>query len=240
MLPRTRRTVRILTRALSTELCSAGLWAQKTNFFVSFEHQDINASRESHFAVPTVEERGLFGFGAVGLRTIEEDDQGNPLPPSPVLPGSPIGSAFFSLYPFPNNPIGPYGRNTYSEILPADADGTIFSVRLDHPNIQAFGADHSLTGRYNFTDDDTILPVTGEAIFSSLRALVRTQNLSLIFSSTFSSKVVNQARFSFGRTTLGFEEVRNSALLPSSTLPNEPFLLNAPFVINATLPTINR
>ncbi|HJQ71134.1 MAG TPA: carboxypeptidase-like regulatory domain-containing protein [Blastocatellia bacterium] len=224
------------TRAQYGFVLGGPLGSEKTNFFVSFEHQDLNASRESHFAVPTVEERGLFGFGAVGLRTIEEDDQGNPLPGRPVLPASPIGGAFFSLFPFPNNPLGPYGRNTYSEVLPADADGTIFSFRLDHPNIRAFGADHSLTGRYNFTDDDTILPVTGEAIFSSLRALTRTQNLSLIFSSTFSSRVVNQARFSFGRTTLGFEEVRNSQLLPSSTLPGEPFLLNAPLLINATEP----
>jgi hypothetical protein len=223
------------TRAQYGFVLGGPLGSQKTNFFVSFEHQDINASRESHFAVPTVEERGLFGFGDVGLQTIPSDGQA----PSPVLPASPIGAAFFSLFPFPNNPIGPYGRNTYSEVLPADADGTIFSARLDHPNIRAFGADHSLTGRYNFTDDDTILPVTGEAIFSSLRALVRTQNLSLIFNSTFSSRVVNQARFSFGRTTLGFEEVRNSALLPSSALPNEPFLLNAPFLFNATLPMFN-
>jgi hypothetical protein len=223
------------TRAQYGFVLGGPLGSAKTNFFVSFEHQDINASRESHFAVPTVEERGLFGFGAVGLQTIESGNQ----IPSPVLPGSPIGSAFFSLFPFPNNPIGPYGLNTYSEVLPADADGTIFSFRLDHPNIRAFGAEHSLTGRYNFTDDDTILPVTGEAIFSSLQALVRTQNLSLIFSSTFSSKIVNQARFSFGRTTLGFEEVRNSALLPSSLLPNEPFLLNAPFFFNATEPMLN-
>ena len=109
-------------------------------------------------------------------------------------------------------------------------------MRLDRPTILAFGDEHSLSGRYNFTDDDTILPVTGEAIFSSLRALVRTQNLSVIFNSTFSPKVVNQARFSYGRTTLGFEEVRNPSLLPSTALPGEPFLLNAPFIINATEP----
>ena len=222
------------TRAQYGFVLGGPLGSPNTNFFVSFEHQDVNASRESHFAVPTVEDRGLFGLGARGLRTVEATGPGQP-----VLPASPIGGAFFSLFPFPNNPGGPYGLNTYSEVLPADADGTIFSVRLDRPTIRAFGADHSLTGRYNFTDDDTILPVTGEAIFSSLRALVRTQNLSVIFSSTFSPKVVNQARFSFGRTTLGFEEVRNSQLLPSDALPGEPFLLNAPFVINATEPTFN-
>ena len=224
------------TRAQYGFVLGGPFGSPNTNFFVSFEHQDINASRESHFAVPTVEERGLFDAGAVGLFTTEIDDRGRPFP---VLPTSPIGAAFFSLFPFPNNPGGPYGLNTFSEVLPANADGTIFSIRLDHSNILAFGADHSLTGRYNFTDDDTILPVTGEAIFSSLQALVRTQNLSVIFSSTFSPKVVNQARFSFGRTTLGFEEVRNPALLPSTALPGEPFLLNAPFVINGTLPTFN-
>ncbi|MFY9574120.1 MAG: carboxypeptidase-like regulatory domain-containing protein, partial [Blastocatellia bacterium] len=198
---------------------------RQTRFFLSFERQVINASRESHFAVPTVDERGLFKTGAQGLVTTAG---------APVFPASLTGNAFLSLFPFPNNPIGPYRSNTFTEILPASADGTIFSGKLDH-NLKAFGRDHTLTGRYNFTDDNTILPVTGEALFSSLRALVRTQDVAVSLNSALSSTTANQFRFSFGRTTLSFEEVRDPLLIPSSTLPNVPFLLNRRLVFNSSL-----
>ncbi len=203
---------------------------EKTHFFFSFERQDINASKESHFAVPTVVQRGLFESGDTGLRTVNGE---------PVFPTSIGGNAYLSLFPFPNNPRGPYGANTFTEVLPASADGTIFSVKLDQ-SIKAFNKDHIFTARYNFTDDDTILPVTGEALFSSLRALVRTQNLSLFFNSSLSPQFANQFRASYGRTTLGFEEVRNPFLLPAGNSLTDrrerAFLLNAPYIYNTTLP----
>ncbi|HYP28071.1 MAG TPA: carboxypeptidase-like regulatory domain-containing protein [Blastocatellia bacterium] len=214
------------TRAQYGFVLGGPIARQRTHFFVAFEREDINASKESHFAVPTVADRGLFRRGDVGLRTVNND---------PVFPASLTGSAFFSLFPFPNNPLGPYGDYTYTEVLPADADGNIFSVRLDH-NI---GQDHLLTGRYNFTQDRTILPVTGEALFSSLEPRVRTQNLSLFFNSALSSRSSNQLRLSYGRTNLEFDEVRNSALLESDRFPGQPFLLNAPLIVNASLPGNN-
>lgn len=200
--------------------------SKATLFFLSFERQDLHASKESSFAVPTTAERGLFASGDEGLVTRRGE---------PVFPASTVGSAFFSLYPFPNNPIGAYGPNTYTEVLPADARGTILAFKLDR-NIKALGTDHTLTGRWSFTDDDTILPVTGNAIFSSMRALVRAQNLSILFNSVISSRAANQARFSYGRTRLRFREVRSSFLRPSRLLPDEPWLLNAPLIVNATLP----
>src|SRR5262245_9074752 len=107
-----------------------------TRFFVSYERQDINASKESHFAVPTVAQRGLFGRGDVGLT----DTAGNG-----VFPTSLEGNAFLSLYPFPNNPGGPYGPATFTQVLPASADGNIFSIKLDH-EVKAFGKQHVLSG----------------------------------------------------------------------------------------------
>jgi carboxypeptidase family protein len=201
---------------------------QKTYFFASFEHQDLNASRESHFAVPTVEQRGLFNTGATGFtRSLVATGENVSL-----FPTNAAGDAFFSLFPFPNNPIGPYGQNTFTEVIPASADGSIFSFKLDH-NV---GKNHTLTGRYNFTDDDTILPVTGEALFSAVRALVRTQDVAFSFNSALSSNVANQARFSYGRTSLNFGEVRDPLLLPSEEFPDIPFLLNAPLLENFSLP----
>ncbi len=206
---------------------------QKTHFFFSFERQDINASRESHFAVPRVEDRGLFGRGATGLLATLRVGERDLI--FPTFPSTFEGGAFFALFPFPNNPLGPYRGNTYTEILPASAEGNIASFRLDQQSFRLFGEEHNFSARYNFTDDDTIIPVTGEAIFSSLRPLVRTQNLSLILDSNLSPRSTNQLRFSFGRTSLAFEEVRNPSLIPSRRLPDEPFLLNAPLIGNTTL-----
>jgi len=199
--------------------------SRQTHFFVSYEHQDIDASQTAHFAVPTVADRGIFQTG----------DKGFVRNGVSLFPTTDIGDAFFSLFPFPNNPNGPYGGNTFTEVLPASADGSILSGKLDH-NLRAFGRDHSLTGRYNFTDDNTILPVTGDALFSSLRALVRTQDLAFSLNSALSTEAANQFRFSWGRTSLGFQEVRDSFLIPSGKFPLLPFLLNAPLVRNLTLP----
>ncbi len=200
----------------------------RTQFFVSYEHQDINASKESHFAVPTIAQRGLFTTGDRGLTSVAGNS---------VFPTSVFGNAFLSLYPFPNNPGGPYGPATFTQVLPASADGDIFSIKLDQV-INAFGKSHSLSGRYNFTDDDSTLPVTGEALFSTLRALVRTQNLSVLFDSPISARAANQFRISYGRTSLNFAEVRNPFLSPAGrnlTNPRErQFLLNAPYIYNTS------
>ena len=155
---------------------------EKTHFFFSYEHQEINASRESNFAVPTVGERGLFGVGAstndptrpnatgeVGLKREFTKFNANLFPASGLYPTSRAGNAFLSLYPFPNNPRGPYKGNTFTQVLPADADGSIFSIRLDH-GFNAWGGSSTLAGRYNFTDDEATLPVTGDALFSSMNA----------------------------------------------------------------------
>jgi hypothetical protein len=211
---------------------------QNLTFFASFEHQRVKARRESHFAVPTVAERGLnvLGVGPTGDRGIEEGAfRGGAT--------SALGDAFFSLFPFPNNPRGPYGPNTYTEVLPADARGDVLSGKIDRQKIQALGKEHSVTGRYNFTDDHTTLPVTGGALFSSLNAKVRTQNLSLFVDSLLSSKLTNQIRLSYGRTSLRFaalSETGRDKLIDTTVKDSEgrniPFLLNAKILENDSRP----
>src|SRR5262249_18020645 len=212
------------------------LTKRNTFFFTSFEHRDINATKEANFAVPTVAERGLFGSGETGLQV----RAGNQT--LQVFPTSIEGDAYFSLFHMRNNPCGPYGQNTYTEQLPARADVAIFSIKLDR-QLRAFGKDHSLAGRYNFTDDGTTLPVTGEALFSTLRAHVRTQNLSLFGASALSPQISNELRFSYGRTQIDFNNAREPFLQSSrlsgglSVRPRGvPFLLNARKLANATLP----
>src|SRR5262249_21811882 len=196
----------------------------------------VNAARESNFAVPTVAERGLFGSGDTGRSYTYNDPQGTPVKWE-AYATSVIGNSFFSLFPFPNNPRGPYGANTYTEVLPAGADASIFSAKLDQ-SFKAFSHEHTFSGRYNFSDDATTLPVTGEALFSSLRALVRAQNLSFSLYSALSARLDNQARFSYGRTRLNFSEIRSGFLSDSIVLPGEPYLLNAPKLINGACPTV--
>ena len=116
----------------------------------------------------------------------------------------------------------------------ADGDGLILSFKLDHH----FAINHSLTGRYNLSDDNTILPVTGEALFSSIRPRVTTQNLSLFFGSAISNQTSNQARFSYGRTTLSFDDLPTGLAGQRSisfTDPNDArFLLNGVLLYNYT------
>src|SRR6185369_6847545 len=138
----------------------------------------------------------------------------------------------FSLYPFANNPGGVYGANTFTQVSPASGRGVVLSGKIDD-NFNLRQRPHSFTARYNFTNDWRQIPVTGGAIFSTLKPRIRTQNLSLFLNSQVSGvhsrrSKFNQVRLSYGRTRLNFEEVRDSHFLISSFfLPGTPFLLNA-------------
>jgi len=215
------------------------LVAQKVFYFVSGEGEILNATKEQSFAVPTVAERGAFGSGATGVST-------DPFTGQPVFtfPSTLGGDAVFSLYPFPNNPRGVYGDNTFTEQLPASARGAILSGKLDYV-FRRGERTNQFTGRYNFTNDWRDIPSTGGALLSTLKPRVRTQNLSLFLDSELSgptarTSLFNQLRLSYGRTRLRFDEVRDTAhTVASREFPNEPFLLNAPLLSNFTLPNFD-
>ncbi|NDD63748.1 MAG: hypothetical protein EBZ36_07195 [Acidobacteria bacterium] len=211
---------------------SGPLIGQNTFFFGSFERRLLHASRESNFSVPTVSQRGLFNSGDVGLEVNGTNY---------AYPVSAYGDLFYSLFPFPNNPRGPYGDNTFTRILPADARGDIGSLRIDREQ-RLFNSRYSFAARYNVTDDATVLPVTGEALFSSLWAKVRTQNISLALIGAGNGRTKQELRFSYGRTRLDFTELRApyaDFLLPSKFRQGGreiPFLLNARLIANNNLP----
>ena len=207
----------------------------QTFYFLSGEGQRINARQEASFVVPTVEQRGAFRTGASGIFS-------NPFTGAPVAatPTSGNGDLVFSFFPFPNNPQGVYGGNTFTQSLPASARGAVLSAKLDH-NFKWADRPQSLTGRYNFTNDRRQLPVTGEALFSSLQPRVRTQNFSFFFNSQLrapdiTQQVFNQLRLSYGRTRLQFDEIRDTQHLLPSTFANLSFLLNVPLLENLTQP----
>lgn len=213
--------------------------ARKLFYFVSAEGQLLNATKEASFAVPTVAERGAFDSGASGLffNRFRNDAEF-------AFPTTSGGDAVFSLFPFPNNPNGVYGANTFTQELPSSARGLILSGKLDY-DFRLGERAQSLTGRYNFTNDWRDLPVTGGALFSTLRPEVRTQNFSFFFNSELSGPeartlLFNQLRLSYGRTRLRFEEVRDrEQLIDGAAFPGEPFLLNARVLENLTLPSFN-
>jgi hypothetical protein len=217
-----------------------------TSYFISAERQDVRADREAHFAVPTIRQRGAFESGDTGLLLVSARGR------TPLYPASVPGDAIFSLFPFPNNPRGPYGENTYSAVLPADGHGTRLSLKVDRdlegdvPATQWWKTlfTHKahisqINGRYNFTDEVSTLPVTGRAIFSSLRPRVRTHNLSGFINRSLSGSTSDTIRLSVGHTRLSFDERRDGLLLNSSALPSTPFLLNAPLLLNVTRPNSN-
>ncbi|MBI1760760.1 MAG: carboxypeptidase regulatory-like domain-containing protein [Acidobacteria bacterium] len=204
------------------------LHKDKTFFFGSYERQDVKARQEHHFSVPNVNQRGFLGFGASGFVVNNRDV---------YFPTSPVGDSVFSLFPLPNNPLGPYGENTFTQVLPADGVGTIFSAKVDH-SFSAWGKEYTATARYNFTNDERIVPAVGGAIYASLIPRVGTQNVSLFLNSELSTTLSNQLRASYGRTRLRFTEKRDAALRPSFYAPKEGFLLNTGYTFNNVNPLV--
>lgn len=204
----------------------------KTFAFASIERQQIKNGRETHFSVPTVAERGFLGFGATGFITTDSNGVQRIFTPTFVA-----GDAAFSLFPFPNNPIGPYGENTFTQVLQGGGNGTIFSLRFDHTlRSSTSGTNHLVTGRYNLTDDSRLIPAVGGAIFSGVKPKTSTQNVSLFLNSQLNRRLSNQLRGSYGRSRLGFDEVRERSLSPSRLVSREPFLLNRPLLLNGSDP----
>ena len=207
-------------------------------YFLSAEGQIINATQEESFAVPTVDQRGFNNSGATGIF-----QNPSPISSSAVIafPTTGRGDAIFSLYPFANNPNGVYGANTFTQVLPASAQGKVLSARFEDIE-RIHGRHQSINARYNFTDDWRDIPAVGGALFSSIRARVRAQNFSFWSNSELSAPasrhaILNQLRLSYGRTRLNFQELRDRVFERSSdSLPNIPFLLNAPLILNTTLP----
>ena len=181
-----------------------------SQFFLSFEDNQTNSSVVEHFATPAPAERNLFGPGAKFMATA---------PTGPFTEVTPLGRNVLSNYPAPNNPAGPFGPNTFTQRLPADGDGKVFSVKLT----DQLNPDHSANLRYNFSKDRRILPSVGGAIRSTLDSDTRSHNLSLIVDSALGSRLFNQARFSFGRTQLNLKPyVGNPLIFSSNSIETDP------------------
>lgn len=191
-------------------------------YYVSYEHQRYRGSSLGHFVVPEVGERGLRvnpdwdpdGGGFVPIEDLGAFFEGF------VPHSSAAGEGVFGLYPFPNNPAGPFGRHTYSQVKPSRGEGTILSGKIDW----AVSGTHTFTTRYNFTNDESIIPFTGDSIDSSIATDTRTQNISSYWNAA-TPGFANMLRLSYGRTRLAFPPDLGSPLLfgspPSDDLDPE-------------------
>jgi hypothetical protein len=205
-------------------------------YFFSVEGQLLNATKEASFAVPTIAQRGLFNSGVTGVFADPFFPVGNPNRNVIGSTEGRRGAGIFSLFPFPNNPTGIYGANTLTRTLPASGFGKVLSGKVNG-NFYVNGKRQDITARYNFTDDARTIPVTGGALFSSVRPRVRTQNFSTFLNSEVTNRITNEVRASYGRTRLVFDDVPDREfLIPSQALPGQPFLLNAPYMADITRP----
>ena len=186
------------------------LRADKLFYFFSGEGQQSRSAALKHFVVPAAGERGLRtrdGFVPIGELGGFFADR--------FAHSDLVGKGVFSLYPLPNNSAGPFGANNYSQVIGQRADGVISSGKVDWYLSQS----HSLAGRYNFTEDRSLIPFTSDAINSSLSTRTRTQNLSLFLNTTVPD-YGNALRVSYGRTRLAFPPDKGAPLIfGSSPLP---------------------
>ena len=186
------------------------LLTDRVFYFVSAERQSSRSNELGHFVVPTADERGLRinATNGVGSGFVPITDLGNFFRDRNIPYSSLAGQGVFSLYPFPNNPSGPFGEHTYSQTVLSKGNGFTTSGRIDWYLTPL----HSFAARYNLTDDQSIIPFTGDSINSSIGTNTRTQNVSLFLNST-PAPVANALRFSFGRTALNFPPGDGSPLV---------------------------
>ena len=173
-------------------------------FYGAYERRNSNSYGEYHFAVPTVAER------AIGRPGGGPGDTGFVAGGTSFFPASLPGNAIFSLYPFPNNPAGPYGANTFTDEIGQFQRGRLYVLKLD----RHIGSSGNLSGRYNRTSEHSKLPVTGGALDSAIAPRILNENLAFFINSPLlalaplrGARATSVTRISIGRTGMDFSDV---------------------------------
>jgi hypothetical protein len=200
-----------------------------THFTVSGERRIVHQLEKLNFAAPTADDRQVCPSATNGNSSVPMDAC---IPGSEMStglhPDSIRGDALWSLYPFPNNPLGPFGGNTLTQRLSGDGSANVYMGRLDHA-FDISSLTNRLGIRYNASDESSILPSTNDAISSTVKPIISTRNAALFLETGTQHSVWNAARLSYGVTGSRFDD-------PDPTHARAPFMLNAPLLMNVTLP----
>ncbi len=195
-------------------------------FYFSFASIVTTASEEHHFAVPTVAQRGVKDTGGTGFSQFSLI--GSVLG---FTPASLPGNGIFSLFPFPNNPSGPFGANTYTTNLRANQHAYPFTVKTDHR-----AGPLALAFRYSRAWESSFLPTVDDALYSTIYSKIRSQSFAGYLDIAPPGNFSSSFRFSFGNSSIGLGGAGVQSPLGSALFPGNPLLLNAPLLLDASRP----
>lgn len=143
------------------------------------------------------------------------------------------GSVLFSLFPFPNNPAGPFGASTFSAALPSNEHGLLYLAKLER-TVYRGSRQHRISGTYAATTEHSTLPVTGGALYSELSPNVHTNSGTVFVDSNLSPTAANGFRFAVGEVRFTFARPLDALLIPSAIVTlGAAFLLNRPLLAPA-------
>jgi hypothetical protein len=187
-------------------------------FFGDYEGTRVREGLTRVTNVPTLAERAGDFSQSLLRRPINPFTQ-QPFPDDKIPAAflNPIGLKIAALYPAPNRAV-PF-QNFVSSPTRRDREDN-FDVRLDH----ALAKSDDLAFRYSFADRTLFEPFTGPT-FAAVPGFGdsvprRAQNVTLSETHTFSSALVNEARFTYSRVAAGvFQENQGRSLNREVGLP---------------------
>jgi len=191
----------------------------RTFFFVDYEGRRAAEGITQVTNVPTLLERAGDFSQSIFAKPLD------PFTRSPFAGGripadrmNAVGKAIANLYPLPNRQTP--GQNYVSSPILRDRDDR-FDLRIDH----ALSSRSSLVSRYSFSDRDLYEPFSGPS-FARIPGFGtniprRAQNFMIGEDHTFTSALINQARFALNRVASGsFQENLGNSINSRVGLPD--------------------
>lgn len=174
----------------------------------------LRGKKQLQFAVPTIDQRRL-------------PDSVLNLLPNNSFPVSVPGDAVFSFFPFPNNPAGPFGANTFTTTLPIDGTGIRYFVKLDKNLLRSDYSKFSLGGQFRQELEKALLPAPEGAVSSTLSSRINNYHYSFYidnFDRTENASYAIDLSISSTSVTLTPQS-------PASVSPNASLLLDVTPVV---------
>jgi len=142
-------------------------------------------------------------------------------------PENALGAKILSLYPQENIP---GARSNFAYSLPNLIDSDNFLVKLDH----RFSDRFNLSGRYVFGNGNQTFPLNsgqGSQLPAYQTAVpTRVQLAGLNLTQAFSSRLINETRFSFNRFAQVFSPL-DASFDPASIGPDSAFFASGRFIV---------